>query len=82
MNQIQFLRSWSELKQYVPSRWTKVTAEDVQLIDGNLATFNTVIEKRYGAMKEDVSKWAHRWYCHWTGSYEGYQEASAVAVKP
>jgi hypothetical protein len=75
MNQEQFAHCWGQLKQYVPAKWTKVTEEDVRLIDGNLATFNTVVEGHYGPMKDDPNKWAHRWNCHWTGKYEGYQEA-------
>jgi hypothetical protein len=79
MNEEQFAHSWNQLKQYVPARWAKVTEEDVQRINGNLDSFNTIVDGHYGPMKDEISQWAHRWYCHWSGQYAGYQEASALA---
>jgi hypothetical protein len=81
MNHAQFAHSWNKLKQYIPVRWAKVTEEDMQRIDGNLDTFNIIVEGHYGPMRKEISNWAHRWYCHWSGQYAGYQEASTPASK-
>ena len=60
MNQKQFAHSWDQLKRYV-------TKEAMLLIDKNLETSNAVVEKHYGAMKDDVSNWGA------SARYEGYQ---------
>ena len=73
MNQKEFAYSWDQFKQHVSPKWSKVTDQDLQRIDGNLASFDAVIERHYGQRKDEVSRWAHRWYCHWSGRYENYQ---------
>jgi len=75
MNQEQFGQFWDQLKTPLKSKWEKITDQDLLEIQGNLATFSTVIQKRYGEVaKEDVSTWANRRYSHWTGNYIGYQD--------
>lgn len=75
MNQEQFGQFWDQLKAPLKTKWEKITDQDLVEIQGSLANFATVIEKRYGkAEKEAVSTWANRRYSHWTGNYIGYQD--------
>jgi len=78
MNQEQFKQSWDQLKGYLKKHWEKITDEDVSQIAGDQNKFNLAIEKRYGALNGDVSKWADRWYAKWSGLYVGYEEAKAI----
>jgi uncharacterized protein YjbJ (UPF0337 family) len=77
MNQEQFKQSWYQLEGHLRKQWGKLTNEDYAQIDGDLEKFNGVIEQRYGEMKEEVSKWADRWYAKWIGWYQGYEEAKS-----
>jgi hypothetical protein len=81
MNQQQFARSWNQMKQYLPARWVKVTAEDVERIDGDQEGFKAVVAGHYGVRQDEVHAWAHRWYCHWSGQYAGYEAVSASSSK-
>ncbi|MDK2742343.1 MAG: hypothetical protein H8K03_06790 [Nitrospira sp.] len=80
MNKEQFGQFWGQLKAPLKAKWGKITEEDLVEIKGNLDTFDTVLQKRYGELhKDEVTTWAHRRYCHWTGNYLGYtEEAPAV----
>jgi hypothetical protein len=51
MNQEQFKVFWIQLKPSLKLEWDKITEEDLFEIDGDLARFTTVIEKRYGAAR-------------------------------
>lgn len=80
MNQEQFGQFWDQLKTPLKAKWEKITVEDLVEIQGDLAKFGTVIQKRYGELqKEDVTTWANRRYSHWTGNYAGYKDPE---VKP
>jgi uncharacterized protein YjbJ (UPF0337 family) len=71
MNQEQFKAFWIQLKPSLQAEWEKITEEDLLEIDGNLAKFTTVIEKRYGAAeKGEVNTWVNRRYSHWSGNYD------------
>lgn len=75
MNQEQFGQFWGQLKSPLKAKWEKVTEQDLLEIQGNLATFAAVLQKRYGAADEAaVSTWANRRYSHWSGNYIGYQD--------
>jgi uncharacterized protein YjbJ (UPF0337 family) len=75
MNQEQFGQFWPELKAPLKAQWGKITDEDLLEVQGNLGTFSSILQKRYGEMqKEEVSTWANRRYSHWTGNYIGYQD--------
>jgi uncharacterized protein YjbJ (UPF0337 family) len=74
MNQEQFKESWGQLKGHLGKHWDKLTDDDLLQIAGDQNKFNDAIEKRYGAIKGEVSKWADRWYAKWIGWYEGYEE--------
>ena len=75
MNQEQFKGSWDQLKGGLKKQWGILTDDDLLQIGGDLDRFNGTIEKRYGQMKEQVSKWADRWHAKWSGWYEGYEES-------
>ena len=75
MNQEQFGQFWAQLKAPLKAKWDKITEEDLVEIQGDLAKFGGVLQKRYGEMhKEEVKTWANRRYSHWTGNYIGYKD--------
>jgi uncharacterized protein YjbJ (UPF0337 family) len=80
MNQEQFGQFWSELKAPLQAKWKKITDQDLLEIQGNLATFGSILQKRYGEVqKGEVTTWANRRYAHWTGNYAGYQDATPAS---
>jgi hypothetical protein len=80
MNQEQFGQFWTQLKAPLKAKWEKITEEDLGEIQGDLAKFWTVLQKRYGELqKEEVNTWANRRYSHWTGNYLGYKDAEPAA---
>jgi hypothetical protein len=80
MNQEQFGQFWSELKAPLQAKWKKITDQDLLEIQGNLATFGSILQKRYGEVqKDEVTTWANRRYAHWTGNYAGYQDATPAS---
>lgn len=80
MNQEQFGQFWTQLKAPLKDKWEKITEEDLVEIQGDLAKFGGVLEKRYGEVKkEEVSTWANRRYSHWTGNYVGYRDADKLS---
>ncbi len=75
MNQEQFGQFWEQLKTPLKDYWSKITAGDLTEIRGDLATFGSVIQRRYGELqKEEVRTWVNRRYSHWTGNYIGYKD--------
>jgi uncharacterized protein YjbJ (UPF0337 family) len=80
MNQEQFGQFWTQLKAPLKDKWENITEEDLVEIQGDLAKFGGVLEKRYGEVKkEEVSTWANRRYSHWTGNYVGYRDADKLS---
>ena len=80
MNQEQFGQFWAQLKAPLKAKWDKITEEDLVEIQGDLAKFSGVLQKRYGEMqKEEVNTWANRRYSHWTGNYIGYQDPAPAS---
>ncbi|MBI3809839.1 MAG: CsbD family protein [Nitrospirae bacterium] len=80
MNHEQFKQSWGQLKGHLKKHWGKLTEDDLQQIEGDLDKFSGAIEKRYGEMKGEVSKWADLWYARWSGSYVEYYAKWKPAV--
>jgi uncharacterized protein YjbJ (UPF0337 family) len=74
----QFQQFWLQLKVPLKAEWNKITDSDIDEIQGNLATFTEVIQKRYGeAKKDEVRIWADRRHAHWSGKYTGsYKDPS------
>lgn len=80
MNQEQFGQFWTQLKAPLKAKWEKITDEDLIEIQGDLAKFSSVLQKRYGGVqKEDVNTWANRRYSHWTGNYVGYKDPAPAS---
>lgn len=80
MNQEQFGQFWDQLKTPLKDHWSKITAEDLTEIQGDLARFGSVIQNRYGDLqKEEVRTWVNRRYSHWTGNYTGYKDAEPAS---
>jgi uncharacterized protein YjbJ (UPF0337 family) len=81
MIQEQFGQFWLQLKAPLKATWNKITDSDLGEIEGNLATFTDIVQKRYGdANKEDVIVWANRRYSHWTSNYLGYKDPEPVSL--
>jgi len=75
MNREQFQQFWEQLKAPLKAKWDRITEEDLFDIRGDLTTFDTVLQKRYGELhKEEVATWANRRYSHWAGNYAGYKD--------
>ena len=67
-------RSLKEMR--LKENWAKISMEDLDEIQGDLAKFDSVLQHRYGELhKEEVTIWANRRYSHWTGNYFGYRDA-------
>lgn len=80
MNQEQFGQFWAQLKAPLQEKWGHITDQDMQEIQGNLSTFDAVLQRRYGSIRKDeVRTWADRRYSHWTGNYVGYQDPKPTA---
>ncbi len=61
MNQEEFAQFWAQLKAPLKAKWEKITDEDSIEIEGDLATFRSVVQKRYGeAHKGEVLTWVNR----------------------
>jgi uncharacterized protein YjbJ (UPF0337 family) len=80
MNQEQFGQFWMELKKPLKVKWDKLTDDDLIEIQGDVAKFGTVVQKRYGdAQKAEVTTWANRRYSTWSGNYVGYKDPETKA---
>ncbi|NGZ95123.1 MAG: CsbD family protein [Nitrospira sp. WS110] len=70
MNTEQFEQFWEQLKVPLKAKWVGISDKDLAEIEGNLDTFRTILSKRYGELRKDeVLRWAHQRYCHWSGNY-------------
>jgi uncharacterized protein YjbJ (UPF0337 family) len=47
----QFQQFWLQLKGLLKAEWQKITDSDIDEIQGDLARFTDVIQKRYGEAK-------------------------------
>ena len=80
MNQEQFGQFWMELKKPLKGKWDKLTDDDLIEIQGDVAKFGTVVQKRYGdTQKAEVTTWANRRYSTWSGNYVGYKDPEPKA---
>ncbi len=80
MTQEQFQHFWLQLKAPLKAKWGKITDTDLGEIQGNLATFGDILQKRYGeGHKAEVSLWADRRHAHWSGNYLGYKDPKPTA---
>lgn len=79
MNQEQFGQFWAQLHAPLRAKWGKITEQDVVEINGDLARFGAVLQKRYDELEgKTVSVWANRRYAHWSGNYIGYKDPAGA----
>ena len=82
MNHEQFRQFWEQLRTPLKDYWAKITTEDLDEIQGDLAKFGSVLQRRYGELhKDEVTVWANRRYSHWTGNYTGYEDAEPFLAR-
>jgi len=80
MTQEQFQQFWLQLKTPLKASWGNITESDLGEIQGNLAIFGEVLQKRYGeGHKDEVRLWVERRHAHWSGNYIGYQDPKPIA---
>ena len=80
MNQEQFGQFWEQLRTTLKDNLAKIKMEDIDEIQGYLAKFGSVLQRRYGELhKEEVTIWANRRYSHWTENKAGHKDAEPVS---
>jgi Uncharacterized protein conserved in bacteria len=79
MTREQFQQFWLQLKGPLKETWDKLTDSDVEAIQGDLATFMDVLQKRYGDVdKHEVRIWVDRRHAYWSGNYVGYKDPQGL----
>ncbi len=53
MNQEQFGQFWEQLRTPLKDTWAKITMEDLDEIQGDLAKFGSVLQRRYGELHKE-----------------------------
>jgi uncharacterized protein YjbJ (UPF0337 family) len=56
MNEDQLKGEWTQLKGRIRERWGKLTDDDLDVIAGKRDQLVGILQKRYGAVKEDLEK--------------------------
>jgi uncharacterized protein YjbJ (UPF0337 family) len=62
MNRDQFKGAWTQFKGELKKQWGKLTDDDLMQIEGDYDKFTGTIQQRYGDSKEEVNKWADKWF--------------------
>jgi uncharacterized protein YjbJ (UPF0337 family) len=62
MNRDQFKGQWMQFKGELKKQWGKFTDDDLLQIEGDYDKFAGKVQERYGDKKEDVNRWADKWY--------------------
>ncbi len=62
MNTDTFKGQWKQFQGELKRQWGQFTDDDLMQIEGNYDTFVGKIQERYGEKKDDVVRWADRWY--------------------
>ena len=79
MNSQQFKECWDQCKGLLQKHWLNFSDEDLREVGGSQEKFQTLALARYGDRKDEVVKWADRWYAKWTGWYERYEETKPAS---
>lgn len=53
---------WHRIKIHVKERWEKLSAEDLDTINGNYDALNAKIQDRYGLKEEHATLQLDEWY--------------------
>ncbi len=60
-SQEALLTNWKKIKELVRQRWKRITADDLDLIDGNTDELISILRKRYGYGKKqaeiEITSW-------------------------
>lgn len=62
MNRDQFKGAWHQFQGELKKQWGKLTDDDLMQIEGDYDKFMGMVQKRYGDQKDDINKWADKWY--------------------
>jgi len=62
MNRDHFKGYWNQFKGDLKRQWGKFTDDDLLEIEGNYDKFVGKLQQRYADQKDEVNKWADRWY--------------------
>jgi len=62
MNKDHFKGYWNQFKGDLKRQWAKFTDDDLLEIEGNYDKFVGKLQERYADQKDEVNKWADRWY--------------------
>lgn len=62
MNTDTFKGQWKQFQGELKRQWGQFTDDDLMQIEGNYDTFVGKVQERYGEKKDDVVRWADRWY--------------------
>ena len=62
MNRDQFKGAWNQFKGELKKQWGKLTDDDLTQVEGDYDKFVGTVQKRYGDQKEEISKWADKWF--------------------
>lgn len=54
-------QAWKKAKTKIQAKWTKLTDDDLELIDGRRERLETKIHQRYGFAPDYVSKEVDNW---------------------
>jgi uncharacterized protein YjbJ (UPF0337 family) len=61
MNWTQVEGKWGQLKGQVRSKWSKLTDDDIGVLDGKRETLVGKLTERYGIMKDEAEKQVDGW---------------------
>ncbi len=61
MQRSHFEKNWNQLKNNIQNRWSKLSNEDIDEIDGMYDQFVTHIAKRYGYPREKAAREIENW---------------------
>lgn len=62
MNRDHFKGAWHQFKGELKQQWGKLTDDDLMQIEGDYDKFVGTVQKRYGDQKDELSKWADKWF--------------------
>lgn len=61
MNWTQVEGKWGQMKGRLRSQWSKLTDDDVGVLDGKRETLVGKLTERYGIMKDDAERQVDGW---------------------